>query len=129
MLALFVPPSVTVIVVAPAAKPVGMLNCRLLTWPLLLLLVTEPVTGVPPSVTVTVELTANPAPYTVTEFPGLPWSGVRDVIAGLIVTVLPPPTEMPPAAVFSGEARGGICWPSLRLWVLLPPALLLSSPM
>ena len=102
MLALFPPASVTVIVVGPAAKALGTVNCRLLTWPLPLLLVTEAVTGVPPSVTVTVELAANPAPYTVTEFPGLPWSGVRDVIAGLIVTVLPPPTEMPPSVAFSG---------------------------
>src|SRR5437762_6653611 len=90
MLALFDPASVTVIVVAPAAKPVGMVNCRLFTWPAPLLLVTEPVTAVPPSVTVTVELAAKPAPYTVTEFPGLAWLGVSDVIAGLTVTALPP---------------------------------------
>ena len=71
MLALLPPASVTVIVVAPTGNPAGTVNCRLLTWPMPLLLATDPVTWVPPSVTVTVELAANPTPYRVTEFPGL----------------------------------------------------------
>src|SRR5256885_16447570 len=122
MLALFPPASVTVIVVGPAAKALGTLNCRLLTWPLPLLLVTEAVTGVPPSVTVTVELAANPAPYTVTEFPGLPCSGDREVIAGLTVSVLPPPTKLPSSAAIGEELPWGISWPTLRRGVMLPAA-------
>ena len=62
MLALFPPASVSVIVVGPAGKVLGTVNCRLLTKPLALVPDAEAVTAVAPSVTVTVELAANPAP-------------------------------------------------------------------
>ena len=56
------PASVSVMVVAPAAKALGTVNCRLFTWPLALLVATEAVTVVVPSVTVSGELAAKPAP-------------------------------------------------------------------
>src|SRR5205823_6385906 len=111
----------TVIVVAPAAKPPGMVNCRLFTWPAPLLLVTDPVTVVPPSVTVTDELAAKPAPYTETVFPGLAWFGVNEVILGLIVTEFPL-VVIALSVADTGYVPWGIPCPTLTPCEILPLA-------
>src|SRR2546425_13117235 len=91
--------SVTVIVVGPAAVPLGTTNERA-TMPCGL--VVDCVTITPPKVTVTLEFAANPPPWSPTVFIGLAYVGVREISAALTVTWLPVVVIEPSLAV-AGE--------------------------
>src|SRR2546428_13428925 len=94
--------SVTVMVVGPAAVPLGTTNERA-TMPCGL--VVDCVTITPPKETVTLEFAANPPPWSPTEFIGLAYVGVRDISAALTVTWLPV-AETDPSLAAPGKVPG-----------------------
>src|SRR2546425_7847020 len=80
--------SVTVIVVAPKAVPLGISKVRF-SWPKNVVAVLDGVTATVPSVTVMLEFAAKPEPLIVILLVGLAWLGLRSVIAAVTVTWLP----------------------------------------